>query len=99
MKNDRYDTIMALLSRCSADQLERWVGKTETVIIDGATEEEDPLSDGYRYFGRCSFQAPEVDGIIYLSGDEGYEPGDVVTVEITGSDIYDLTGRILNERN
>ncbi|MBQ1251535.1 MAG: 30S ribosomal protein S12 methylthiotransferase RimO [Firmicutes bacterium] len=97
-KNDRYDTIMALLSRCSADQLERWVGKTETVIIDGVTEEEDPLSDTYRYYGRCSFQAPEVDGIIYLSGGDGYDAGDVVTVEITGSDVYDLTGRILDEQ-
>lgn len=95
-KNDRYDTVMSLLSRCSADQLERWVGKVETVLIDGVTDEEDDLYETYPYFGRCSFQAPEVDGIIYLSSDKEYAPGDVVKVEITGSDIYDLTGKILD---
>ena len=95
-KNDRYDTVMALLSRCSADQLDRWVGRTEMVLIDGVTDEEDPLYETYPYFGRCSFQAPEVDGIIYLSSDAEYAPGDVVKVEITGSDVYDLTGRILD---
>lgn len=95
-KNDRYDSVMALLSRCSADQLERWVGRTETVLIDGVTDEEDPLYETYPYYGRCSFQAPEVDGIIYLSSDKAYAPGDVVQVEITGSDVYDLTGKILD---
>lgn len=95
-KNNRYDAVMSLLSRCSADQLERWVGRTETVLIDGVTDEEDPLYDTYPYFGRCSFQAPEVDGIIYLSSNGKYAPGDIVQVEITGSDVYDLTGKILD---
>lgn len=94
-KDDRYNAIMAMLSRCSASQLERWVGRKETVIIDGATEAEDRLSTAYPYYGRASFQAPEVDGIVYLQGQGDYAPGDVVTVEITGSDVYDLTGIIL----
>ena len=76
--------------------MERWVGRTETVLIDGVTDEEDPLYETYPYYGRCSFQAPEVDGIIYLSSDKAYAPGDVVQVEITGSDVYDLTGKILD---
>lgn len=94
-KNNRYDAVMSLLSRCSAERLERWVGKTEKVLIDGVTDREDPLYDAYPYYGRCSFQAPEVDGIIYLSGDKNYAPGDIVTAKITGSDVYDLTGKIL----
>lgn len=93
----RYDAVMSLLSRTSAQQLERWVGRRETVLIDGATEESDPIHEAYPYYGRTSFQAPEVDGVTYLSGDGNYLPGDVVTVEITGSDVYDLTGKILEE--
>lgn len=97
VKADRYDSIMALLSRCSAQRLTRWVGREETVLIDGATEKDDPLYEQYPYYGRTSFQAPEVDGITYLSARGSYVPGDLVTVKITGSDVYDLTGKISEE--
>lgn len=97
VKADRYDSIMALLSHCSAQRLTRWVGREETVLIDGATEKDDPLYEQYPYYGRTSFQAPEVDGITYLSAKGSYVPGDLVQVKITGSDVYDLTGKILEE--
>jgi ribosomal protein S12 methylthiotransferase len=97
VKADRYDSIMALLSRCSAERLTRWVGREEMVLIDGVTAKEDPLSKMYPYYGRTSFQAPEVDGITYLNAKGSYVPGDLVKVKITGSDVYDLTGRILEE--
>ena len=38
-----------------------------------------------------------MDGLIYLSGSGDYAPGNVVKAEITGSDVYDLTGKIINE--
>jgi ribosomal protein S12 methylthiotransferase len=98
VKADRYDSIMALLSRCSAERLTRWVGREEMVLIDGVTAKEDPLSKMYPYYGRTSFQAPEVDGITYLNAKGSYVPGDLVKVKITGSDVYDLTGRILEEK-
>ena len=97
VKELRYDAVMSLLSRCSAQQLERWIGRTETVLIDGLTPEDDPIHQQYPYYGRTSFQAPEVDGLIYLSGSGDYAPGNVVKAEITGSDVYDLTGKIINE--
>ena len=68
-----------------------------TVLIDGFTEEDDPIHEQYPYYGRASFQAPEVDGVIYLSGEGDYAPGNVVKAEITGSDVYDLTGKILEQ--
>lgn len=86
---------MSLLSRCSADRLERWVGKEVSVLIDGVTADDDPLAETYPYYGRASFQAPEVDGMIYLSGEKNYAPGNVVKVKIIGSDVYDLTGKII----
>lgn len=95
VKADRYDAVMALLSRCSAQRLERWIGRKETVLIDGKTDKDDPLFAEYPYYGRTSFQAPEVDGITYLSAKNAYAPGDLVKVEINGSDVYDLTGKIL----
>lgn len=91
IKNDRYDTVMALLSRCSAEQTERWLGKKDAVLIEGETEE----GCEYPYYGRTTFQAPEVDGIIYLETDKEYRIGDSVNVEIIGNDVYDLIGKIL----
>ncbi|MGI5875063.1 MAG: 30S ribosomal protein S12 methylthiotransferase RimO [Bacillota bacterium] len=96
-KNRRYDEAMALLSRCSARNMERWLGREETVLIDGETDPDDPQAAAYPYYGRGSFQAPEVDGVIYLSADGPHQRGDVVQALITGSDVYDLTGKILEE--
>ena len=95
VKQDRYDTVMSLLSHCSAETLKRWIGRKEVVLIDGMTDPSEPLAENYPYYGRCSFQAPEVDGIIYLRGNAGHHIGEAVEVEISGSDIYDLTGEIL----
>jgi len=36
--------------------------------------------------------APDIDTKVYFTGDDGLEPGQFVTVEITGADGYDLTG-------
>ena len=94
-KADRYDTVMALLSRCSAQRLHRWLGRVLTVLIDGAVEAEDPLCKTYPYYGRTAFQAPEVDGITYLKAKGKYAPGDLVTVKIIGSDVYDLIAEII----
>ena len=41
------------------------------------------------YTGRVWFQAPEVDGITYVSG-PGTEPGAMVEAEITEAQDYDL---------
>ena len=51
--------------------------------------------------GRCARFAPEVDGEVHVQpGDEGQQaaPGSLVPVQITGADIYDLTGHIVGAR-
>lgn len=95
IKLNRYDTVMSLLSHYSAETLKRWVGRKEIVLIDGMTDPSEPMAEDYPYYGRCSFQAPEVDGVIYLHGNAGHSIGEAVEVEIIGSDVYDLTGKIL----
>ena len=44
--------------------------------------------------GRTYADAPDVDGIIYLSG-KGLGPGMFVTAGITGSRDYDLEGEVI----
>ncbi len=47
-------------------------------------------------FGRLSIQAPEIDGVVYLSETEA-QPGEFVDVAITDAMEYDLVGKGLTE--
>jgi ribosomal protein S12 methylthiotransferase len=60
------------------------VGYELDVLIDEAV-------DGENFQGRIYADAPEIDGTVFVSGG-GINVGDLVPVEITGRDGYDLTG-------
>jgi hypothetical protein len=47
--------------------------------------------------GRGQFQAPEVDGIIFISSEEIEREifNTIQKVEITGQDVYDLYGNLI----
>ena len=38
--------------------------------------------------------APEIDGLVFISGASNCQPGDFVEVEITGSDSHDLQAKV-----
>lgn len=63
------------------------VGKSLRVIY------EDVDFDKNLFVGRAEFQAPDVDGAVYIEGN-GVEVGRYYDVEITRSDKYDLYGKI-----
>ena len=44
---------------------------------------------------RSAWDAPEIDGNVYLEGETGLRTGDLVTVEIEDSSEYDLWGRLV----
>ena len=48
----------------------------------------------YVWQGRLSIQAPEVDGVVYLT-DGPVKPGTIQMVEITETHDYDLVGRVV----
>jgi tRNA-2-methylthio-N6-dimethylallyladenosine synthase/ribosomal protein S12 methylthiotransferase len=81
---DRRDKIMELQSGISAEKLEERVGGMEKVLVDGPHGEWPGL-----YVGRTWFQAPEVDGVTYISGPE-VAPGKLVSAEIVEAKTYDL---------
>ena len=69
---------------CSAKLVSR-IGERHDVLVEGIEE------DG-QVFGRAWFQAPEVDGVVYL--DKG-EPGQVLRVEFDDTLMFDLEGRVV----
>ena len=85
----RKDEIMSLQARISRAKKSDMVGRVEQVLVEGVSSETELL-----LVGRTRHQAPEIDGIVYLNkGTADY--GDIVTVKITDSHVYDLVGEII----
>ena len=59
----------------------------QDVIIDGPDEAAGA------YLARSKADAPEIDGIVYLSAETPLKAGDVVSAKIDDADAYDLFGR------
>lgn len=89
VKNLRKDHLLEIQSSISADIQKKYIGKTLPVIVEGVSSETDLLLEG-----RTQFQAPEVDGCVYIN-DGNARAGDIVNVEITDAQIYDLVGGIV----
>jgi len=84
VKEERRDRIMEMQAEISEDLLAEFEGQELDVLVDRAHEEWPGL-----YEGRTWFQAPEVDGITYVSGDT-VAPGKMVRAVIEEVKTYDL---------
>lgn len=82
----RYHTIMNLQADVSYGRNLKFVNKNLTVLVEGKDE------TGAKFMGRSFRDAPEVDGLVYISGDA--VTGDFVDVEITEALDYDLAGEV-----
>jgi ribosomal protein S12 methylthiotransferase len=86
VKAERFERVMALSARISADKLAAKVGSTIGVLIDAVDEESGGAS------GRSKADAPEIDGEVHLRDAGELKPGDIVSVRIEDSDAHDLFG-------
>ncbi|GBD43319.1 Ribosomal protein S12 methylthiotransferase RimO [bacterium HR40] len=89
VKEERRARLMAVQEGISRRRLARRVGQDMAVLIDEVT------SDGA--FGRTYADAPEIDGRVFVEDGEHLKPGEIVWVEITGSDAHDLVGELAEE--
>jgi ribosomal protein S12 methylthiotransferase len=85
----RREHILAVQRELSAENQKKYIGRLEPVLIEGVSAETDLLLEG-----RTRFQAPEVDGCIYIN-DGIANPGDIVNVRVTETQVYDLVGGIV----
>ncbi len=93
VKFERRDELMQIQSEISLRKNQEWVGQRTEVIVDGISEEHELVFEG-RHYG----QAPDIDGVVYLSFDYGGQmptPGDLVEVEIQQATEYDLAGTVI----
>ncbi|MFM5638718.1 30S ribosomal protein S12 methylthiotransferase RimO [Aeromonas veronii] len=88
VQEERFQRFMELQQQVSTRKLARKVGQEMTVIIDEVDEEGAT--------GRSFADAPEIDGLVYLNGETGLKPGDMVKVRIDESDEYDLWASLIS---
>ena len=82
VKQERLERFMAKQAEISATRLQAKIGRTIQVLIDEVDEEGA--------IGRSAGDAPEIDGMVFLNGATGLEPGQWVAAEVTETDEHDL---------
>ena len=82
MKQERYDRLMRHQQAISESLLAGRVGKTIKVIVDEVDREGA--------IARSHWDAPEIDGTVFLNGESGVKPGDLVEARVDAADEYDL---------
>jgi len=89
LKEERRDIIMDIQKNIAASLCEAEVGKVMGVLIEGKLPEE-------RIFcGRTRRDAPDIDGLVFVSSEEELYSGDFVTVKIREAGDYDLMGDVV----
>jgi len=86
VKQERYEAVMALSARISAEKLGAKVGSSLDVLIDAVDAETGGAT------GRSKADAPEIDGEVHLRDAGGLKPGDLVTIQVEDADEHDLYG-------
>ena len=78
---------MAVQEKISRKRLKRKIGSTLKVLVDSA--------DKNGAVARSAADAPEIDGVVFITGGQSIKPGDWATVEIERADAHDLWGRFV----
>ena len=83
----RRQEIMTLQQEISLQKHQALVGQHLWALIDVEGDDDRPA------VGRLSSQAPDIDGVVYVDGP--VLSGELVCVEITGAEAYDLTACVV----
>ena len=91
IKQDRYERFMQVQQEISAAKLQKRIGQTMTVLVDGL-EDEFPVA-----IARSYADAPEIDGNVFVEDIDKSQikSGDLLEVEITDADEYDLYAKLI----
>ncbi len=87
VKRERFDRIMSTQQRISVQVNKRFLGQVLDVLIEEKQKDY--------YLGRTQYDAPEVDGLVYVSSKKTLRPGEFVKVKVTDTLEYDLAGEAI----
>ena len=86
VKQERWDRFMAAQQEISAEIFQGKVGREIDVLVDEIDQENGEA------IARSPWDAPEIDGNVFLPGETDLKPGDMVRVRIVEAEEYDLVG-------
>jgi ribosomal protein S12 methylthiotransferase len=86
VKQERWERFMATQQEISAEIFQGKVGREIDVLVDAIDEENEEA------IARSPWDAPEIDGNVFLPGETDLKPGDMVRVRIVEAEEYDLVG-------
>ena len=90
IKKKRLDELMLIQQDISQAVQGNFLNRELRALIEEKQENADDM-----YLARSEFDAPEVDGNIYVHSKKKLKPGDFVQVKITDTYEYDLAGEIV----
>jgi ribosomal protein S12 methylthiotransferase len=88
IKKERYNAVMSIQQKISLQRMKRFVNKKVKIIIDSVLKDQK-----YHYIGRTQFDAPEIDGAVYLNIPD-VKVGDFITVKMTSAQPYFLIAKL-----
>jgi ribosomal protein S12 methylthiotransferase len=86
VKQERKARLMALQNEVSLSINKGYVNTVQEVLVEGVSRETELLLEG-----RTRFQAPDIDGCVYITSGECIA-GELIRVRITEAHPYDLVG-------
>ncbi len=91
-KMRRFNELMDVQKHISESKLVKFLGKELNILIDKVTDIENV------YLGRTEFDAPEVDGQVFIKSVHKCQAGDFKKIKIIDTMEYDLVGEITEGR-
>ncbi len=89
-KERRRDIIMNEQAAISNRINQGLIGSIQEILVEGKSDRSD-----YIYVGRCRRQAPEIDGVTYVKGEQA-RTGSIIKGRIVAADDYDLFAEIID---
>ena len=87
VKEERWHRFMAAQQEISAAVTAQRVGRTIDVLVDEVDDEGA--------IGRSAWDAPEIDGCVFLNGATAVKPGDMIKARVFEADAYDLWAEVV----
>ena len=90
VKKERQAALMKLQAKISRQKLEQRIGTEVDVLVEGRKDDDPRL-----WKARASFQAPDVDGVTWISDPPAdFAVGQIRRVRVSRVGDYDLVGRV-----
>jgi ribosomal protein S12 methylthiotransferase len=89
VKAERYERFMEVQQQISAEILQTKIGREINVLVDDIDSENEEA------IARSPWDAPEIDGNVFIPGATHLKQGDMVKVKIVDAEEYDLVAELV----